>query len=776
MKLSGKILSVLIATLMLVTLALPAFAASESPEAVLADILKAHREFANDEQEAVLAEIEGKYDAVKALGADEAPWSDIATALLTDGIKANTDFKNTIVLEELMDKELAAEGVSGGIKNEIDAFSAALNVIYETYSFDDSTVSEAASKIDEFTGDMSELYGRLSTILTNVADANSVLKADGEDYVALTDDEIYDIMAEKIVGVIKSVNAVVFSTKETYEAAFDGLFSDVNIKTLGIIFGKDLADILKEESAADAISEYLGGEKLLSALINNTTELLDGTKEEAVTAFYGMVSEVVNDILALDTLDGAKEAIEAAGWTVSGFVDACKAAADAADDEYLSRIININMFFGRYLTVMSDDEIQEAPITIHSKVPDADAYDVSLIKGKVNASILNLINPVVYTRSDVVSEDVTAIGNRGILTFEVVSDTTGRFNLKFFRSGGTDDVYGYLGEIEARIDDKIPVTSVTIRGSKSVTMEVGGTKTLDIQILPVKAYNQNVTWESEDTKIATVSDSGKITAKAKGTTTITVTTDDGGYTASVELTVNRKSTSTSSTGSTSSGTQTSSVSTSTSDNSNSTSQPEMTVKAFNDMAGHWAEDDINKLYNDGVVTGYSDGSGNFYPNLDITRAEFAVIISRMMNLAPITDGTVYTDTADHWSRGYVATATKYGLMIGFDDGSFGPDLPITREQAVSVIIRAKYFGGNVVNNGDEVISGDAVIEKIQNDYGVEISDAGIADIETASAWARPYINLATQNGWLKGYEGNVVLPLNNATRAEASVMAIRVLY
>ena len=96
------------------------------------------------------------------------------------------------------------------------------------------------------------------------------------------------------------------------------------------------------------------------------------------------------------------------------------------------------------------------------------------------------------------------------------------------------------------------------------------------------------------------------------------------------------------------------------------------------------------------------------------------------------------------------------IMIGFDDGTFAPDTPITREQAISVIVRAKHIG--------------------KSGYLDDISDADVSDIAQASAWARPYINLAVQKGWLKGYEGNIVLPLNNATRAEASVMAKRVLY
>ena len=74
----------------------------------------------------------------------------------------------------------------------------------------------------------------------------------------------------------------------------------------------------------------------------------------------------------------------------------------------------------------------------------------------------------------------------------------------------------------------IPVTNVTLN-KKTVTIEIGKTDTLTAKITPTNATNTKVAWESSDTNIATV-DNGKITAKAVGTATITVKTEDGNKT------------------------------------------------------------------------------------------------------------------------------------------------------------------------------------------------------------------------------------------------------
>jgi len=101
------------------------------------------------------------------------------------------------------------------------------------------------------------------------------------------------------------------------------------------------------------------------------------------------------------------------------------------------------------------------------------------------------------------------------------------------------------------VDDETKTATciVTVRGSvESIRFEVGEIKlfkgktaTLSPIVEPELAYNKEVTWESSDTRIVTVSSSGVVTAKAKGTATITCTAKDGsGKTASCKVIVGSK--------------------------------------------------------------------------------------------------------------------------------------------------------------------------------------------------------------------------------------------
>lgn len=83
---------------------------------------------------------------------------------------------------------------------------------------------------------------------------------------------------------------------------------------------------------------------------------------------------------------------------------------------------------------------------------------------------------------------------------------------------------------------EIPVTDVSLDYAET-TLTEGDTLQLTATVSPSDATNQNVSWESSDTFVATVSDSGLITAVSEGTATITVTTEDGGLTASCLVTV-----------------------------------------------------------------------------------------------------------------------------------------------------------------------------------------------------------------------------------------------
>ncbi len=86
--------------------------------------------------------------------------------------------------------------------------------------------------------------------------------------------------------------------------------------------------------------------------------------------------------------------------------------------------------------------------------------------------------------------------------------------------------------------DNFSVTGVTL-DQTTLNLPIGGTATLTATVAPANAANKNVTWSSNETGVATVTNNGTLTAVSNGTATITVTTEDGEFTAICEVTVNK---------------------------------------------------------------------------------------------------------------------------------------------------------------------------------------------------------------------------------------------
>lgn len=88
-----------------------------------------------------------------------------------------------------------------------------------------------------------------------------------------------------------------------------------------------------------------------------------------------------------------------------------------------------------------------------------------------------------------------------------------------------------------------------------------------------------------------------------------------------------------------------------------------------------------------------DDQGNFNPDKTITRAEAATIIVRAKGLEDAAAGakgaTQFTDVpASHWASGYINLATQNGIIVGYGDGTFGPEDDVTYEQMVKMIVAA----------------------------------------------------------------------------------------
>ena len=88
-------------------------------------------------------------------------------------------------------------------------------------------------------------------------------------------------------------------------------------------------------------------------------------------------------------------------------------------------------------------------------------------------------------------------------------------------------------------DKEVNVTEVKLNKTET-TILVGASETLAATVLPENATNQKVSWKSSDEAVATVDDKGKVTGVKAGEATITVTTEDGGKTATCKVTVSDK--------------------------------------------------------------------------------------------------------------------------------------------------------------------------------------------------------------------------------------------
>jgi len=188
-----------------------------------------------------------------------------------------------------------------------------------------------------------------------------------------------------------------------------------------------------------------------------------------------------------------------------------------------------------------------------------------------------------------------------------------------------------------------------------------------------------------------------------------------------------------------------------------TTEPEL-ISNFIDIKGHWAEQDINTLYQKGLISGVT--TFQFEPERPITRAEFAAIMLRALGESPgsYMTGRFYDVPADAWYFNVVNKAAEMGIISGYSSTSFGPQDSITREQIAAIISRAMQLKGK----GTSVTSDN-----------IEARLSGFADQRSISVWARSGVAFALENKIVMGRTTTQFAPLATATRAEAAAMILR---
>lgn len=158
---------------------------------------------------------------------------------------------------------------------------------------------------------------------------------------------------------------------------------------------------------------------------------------------------------------------------------------------------------------------------------------------------------------------------------------------------------------------------------------------------------------------------------------------------------------------------------------------------------------LNKEDHFAFLTGYPDGS--FGPNRNMTRGEVATMFANLLT-EKMKPGKVYENTftdvpADLWCANYIGYVQQFGLISGYEDGSFRPDAPITRAEFATIACRF-----------EELTEGTKTFSDVPETH-----------------WAYRFIRYAAHRGWVSGYEDGTFKPDQYITRAEVVTVTCQLL-
>lgn len=183
-------------------------------------------------------------------------------------------------------------------------------------------------------------------------------------------------------------------------------------------------------------------------------------------------------------------------------------------------------------------------------------------------------------------------------------------------------------------------------------------------------------------------------------------------------------------------------------------QEEVKSGSFRDVTStHWAFASVERAAELGLVTGYSDGT--FRPDTPVTRAQFVLMLWRMCGKPAAAKAASFADASADWYQDALSWAVEKGYVNGLSDTRFGPDAPITRQQAMAILFR--------LNGGQS---------------GTELTLTGIyeqtfADSTTIASWAKDATWWAVYHELVSGVGGSRIAPEANASRAQIAAILLR---
>ena len=160
---------------------------------------------------------------------------------------------------------------------------------------------------------------------------------------------------------------------------------------------------------------------------------------------------------------------------------------------------------------------------------------------------------------------------------------------------------------------------------------------------------------------------------------------------------------------------------------------------YGDTAGHWAEASIERWSGYGIIQG---SNGKFDPDGQLTCAQLATILARLLKLPAAKDAGFIDNPADAWYYDAINRCAAAGILKGNGDGTVTPNASITRERAMVMLGRA--LG----------------IEPIETPDLTQFTDGA-----QVASYARGMLAALIRAGIVGGVTADQLAPQNNITRA-----------
>ena len=170
----------------------------------------------------------------------------------------------------------------------------------------------------------------------------------------------------------------------------------------------------------------------------------------------------------------------------------------------------------------------------------------------------------------------------------------------------------------------------------------------------------------------------------------------------------------------------------------------------------WFFDDVRYVWDNGLIDGVTEDA--FEPEANVTRAVLIEALWRAEGRPEAESAGLFTDVSeDNAFAGAIAWAKKTGIANGYDDGRFGIDDVVTREQTAAFLYRYAQY------------------KKMDVSVGEDTNILSFDDIDTASEYAIPALCWACGADILRGDGNGCLRPADTVTRAELSAQLNRLI-